>query len=79
MVGNSKWDFPDRRIGDCSRQETIVRAWLPHKTDRGWRWLVKVRRVSTIEVTDIQFIGWLFDFFGLPSGDWVEVIKWESL
>lgn len=80
MVGNSTWNFDDRAVGDRSRRESIVRAWRPLKTDKGWRWLVKVRRVSTIEIQDIGGIfGAILDFLGMGSGVDAEVIRYEAI
>lgn len=79
MVGNGSWNFPDRDVGDRGRRETIIFAKWPKKTNKGWRWLVDVRRVSTIEM-DYDYFGAKFlDFLGLGSGVDTEVIRYESI
>lgn len=78
MVGNASWDFEGRKVGDCSRHESIVFAKWPTKTNKGWRWLVDVRRVSTIE--EAGFTGaWIFEFLGMGGTVRQEVIRWEAL
>jgi hypothetical protein len=79
MVGNASWNFPDRDVGDRSRKETVVFARWPKKTNKGWCWLVDVRRVSTIEQSDDWFGSGLFKFLGLGGYVDVEVIRWETL
>lgn len=79
MVGNANWDFPGRKVGDRSRKETVVRAWWPKKTNRGWRWLVNVRKVSTVEYVTVPLIGGLLEFLGIGGYVDSEVIRWESL
>jgi hypothetical protein len=80
MVGNGAWNFPNRNVGDRGRKESIVFATRPLKTNKGWRWLVHVRRVSTIEAQEIGGIfGLIFDFLGFGSDTDVEVIRYELL
>ena len=78
MVGNATWDYPGREVGDYSRKETIEFAKWPKRTNKGWRWLVDVRRVSTIEFVPFTG-GWLFEFLGMGGTVRAEVIRWESL
>lgn len=78
MVGNASWDFEGREVGDCSRKVTIVFASWPVKTDKGWRWMVHVKRVSTIEYVPFAG-GWIFEFLGMGGTVREEVIRWETL
>ncbi len=80
MVGNGSWHYPNRRVGDYSRIETIKRAWFPVWTNKGPRWLVLVRRVSTIESSwDPKEGTSIWDFLGLTSCSEQEVIRYEVL
>jgi len=80
MVGNNSWNYEDREVFDKGRKEKIIFAWKPYKTDKGWRWLTNIRRVSTIEwVKDTSVLNSITSFLGLDlSGD-QEVIRYESL
>ena len=78
MVGNFSWDFKGRDVGDCERKTTIVFAWIPRKTDKGWRWLTRVVRVSTIEGVPM-FGSFFVEWFGVRGNALQEVIRYEAL
>lgn len=75
MVGNSEWGFPGRDVYDLSRKTTKVFLWIPHKTDKGWRWLRPATRVSTIEINSTSGI---LSFLGFEAKEYKEVIKYEA-
>lgn len=54
----------------------IVRAWWPRKTNKGWRWLVLVRKITTIEEDNVSKV---FNFFGFRTYIEKEVVTYEAL
>jgi hypothetical protein len=76
MVGNGSWGFPDRDVFDRGRKVTRVFLKWPRKTNRGWRWLIHVNRVSVIQIVPP---GKFMSFIGLGFGADIEVITYEVL
>lgn len=63
MVGN--YIPEDRRLGYKKENEWF--AWYPVKTDKGYRWLVKVVRVFEIVSDETGMLSKTLDFFGFGT------------
>jgi hypothetical protein len=72
MVGNA--GDPEWILGFEKREDCF--AWIPRKTNAGWRWLIRVVRVTRTVEDDSRVSGFI-EFMGFGSLR-KQAVTWET-